>query len=284
MTTAVTAATGHLGRLVIDELLARVPATEVVAVARDATKAADLADLGVTVRIADYDDGRAMQEALAGVQRLLLISGSEPGRRSKQHATVIDAAIAAGVEHISYTSILGAESSTLALAGEHVDTEAHLREVGVAHTLLRNGWYHENYAPTLQSAGATGTVLTSVQHGLVASAPRADYARAAAVVLTTATAEVEDVYELSGDDAWPQEVLAAAVAEVIGKPVTVTRVSTQEHVAALQRAGLDEGTASFVAGIDTGTDHGDLAIQTGQLAALIGRPTGSLIDSLRPLA
>jgi len=127
-------------------------------------------------------------------------------------------------------------------------------------------------------------VLTSVQDGLVASAPRADYARAAPVVLTTPVAELEDVYELSGDDAWPQEVLAAAVAEVIGKPVTVTRVTAAEQVAALQLAGLDEGTAGFVAAIDAAIDHGDLAIQTGQLAALIARPTGSLVDGLRPLA
>jgi len=282
--TAVTAATGHLGRLVVDELLAHVPATEVVAIARDAAKAADLAELGVTVRVADYGDGSAMEEALAGVERLLLISGSEVGQRSTQHATVIDAALAAGVAHISYTSVLGGAASILPVAPEHLDTEAHLREVGVAHKLLRNGWYHENYAASLASAAATGTVLTSVQDGLVASAPRADYARAAAVVLTTPVAELEDVYELSGDDAWPQEVLAAAVAEVIGKPVTVTRVTAAEQVAALQLAGLDEGTAGFVAAIDAAIDHGDLAIQTGQLAALIARPTGSLVDGLRPLA
>jgi len=137
--TAVTAATGHLGRLVVDELLAHVPATEVVAIARDAAKAADLAELGVTVRVADYGDGSAMEEALAGVERLLLISGSEVGQRSTQHATVIDAALAAGVAHISYTSVLGGAASILPVAPEHLDTEAHLREVGVAHTLLRNG-------------------------------------------------------------------------------------------------------------------------------------------------
>ncbi|MEO3937155.1 NmrA family NAD(P)-binding protein [Dermatophilaceae bacterium Soc4.6] len=284
MTIAVTAATGQLGRLVVDELLTRVPATEVVAVARDATKAADLADLGVTVRLADYDDGAAMEAALAGVDRLLLVSGSAIGQRARQHAVVVDAAIAAGVGHIAYTSLLGAGSSTIGFAPEHVATEEHLRQTGVAHTLLRNGWYHENYASTLGAAAATGTVLTSAQTGLVASASRADYARAAAVVLTTPVAELDDVYELSGDDAWPQEVLAAAVAEVIGRPVTVTRVSAQEQVAALQQAGLDEGTAGFVASVDTAIDHGDLARQTGQLAALIGRPTTSLVDGLRPLA
>lgn len=284
MTIAVTAATGQLGRLVVAALLERVPATEVVAVVRDAARAADLAERGVTVRVADYADGAALEDAFAGVERVLLISGSEVGQRTKQHLTVIDAAVAAGVGHLTYTSVLGGEASTLPVAPEHLDTEAHLRTVGLPSTLLRNGWYHENYATTLDTARRTGTILTSVRDGLVASASRADYALAAAVVLTTPVEQLDDVYELSGDVAWSQDDLAATVAEIVGSPVTVTRVTADEQLAALEQAGLDAGTAGFVVAVDTATERGDLAIRTGALARLIGRPTSPLADALRPLA
>ncbi|WP_295698164.1 NmrA family NAD(P)-binding protein [Lapillicoccus sp.] len=291
MTVALTAATGQLGRLVVDALLERLgtergleSAAVVVAVVRDPAKAADLAERGVTVRVASYEDGVAMEAALAGVDRLLLISGSDVGQRAKQHATVIDAAVAAGVGHITYTSVLGATSSTLPVAPDHRDTEAHLAVIGVPATLLRNGWYHENYVSTVDTARHTGVVLTSVHEGRVASATRADYAQAAAVVLTTPVAELDDVYELSGDVAWTQEDLAAAVTELIGSPVTVARVTPQEQTATLIQVGLDADTAAFVVAIDAATDRGDLAIRTGALARLIGHPTTSLVDGLRPLA
>jgi len=286
VTLAITAATGQLGRLVVDALLERLTAEAahtVVAIVRDAAKAVDLAERGVTVRVASYEDGPAMEDALAGVDRLLLISGSDVGNRAKQHATVIDAAVAAGVGHLTYTSVLGGRSSTLPVAPDHVETEAHLQTVGVPSTVLRNGWYHENYAATLATARHTGTVLTSVHAGRIASATRADYAQAAAAVLTTPMADLDDVYELSGDVAWSQEDLAAAVAELIGAPVTVTRVTPAEQTAALTQVGLDADTAGFVVAIDAATDRGDLAIQTGALARLIGHPTTSLVDGLRPL-
>lgn len=282
MTIAVTAATGQLGTLVIDALLDTVPAGEIVAIARNAEKAAPLAAKGVDVRIASYDDRAALDAALAGVDAVLLISGSEIGHRQAQHANVIDAAKAQGVARIVYTSAPHADTSTLPMAPEHLQTEQYLASAGVEHVLLRNGWYNENYGQALATAAQTGTLLTSAGDGRIASAARKDLAEAAAVVLT-ANGPLKPVYELTGDSAWTQDELAAAMSEVLGKPVTAQHVTTEEHIAILQQFGLDEGTATFLAALDTATARGDLAPTTGELAALIGRPTTPLVESLRAL-
>lgn len=283
MTIAVTAATGHLGTLVIDSLLTKAPADQIVAIARNPEKARSLAAKGVDVRIASYDDRAALTEALAGVDTVLLISGSELGARVAQHANVIEAAKAQGVGRIVYTSAPSADTSTLPMAPEHLATERHLASSGVDHVLLRNGWYNENYGQALATAAQTGTLLTSAGDGRIASAARKDFAEAAATVLTT-TGPLKPVYELTGDTAWTQDELAAVLSEVLGKPVVAQHVSTDEHIAILQQVGLDEGTATFVAALDTATARGDLAETTGELAGLIGHPTTPLIDSLRTLA
>lgn len=282
MTIAVTGATGQLGALVIDHLLDRVPASEVVAVVRDAGKARLHADRGVEVRVADYADRAALDSALAGVDRLLLVSGTEIGQRTKQHTTVIEAAKAAGVGFVAYTSVLKADGSPLLVAPEHVETEQALAASGLRHTLLRNGWYHENYAPSIDAARHTGTVLTSAGEGRVASAARTDYAEAAAVVLTSDAPA--SVYELSGDVAWTQEDLASALADVIGSPVDVQQVDAAAHTAALTAAGLDAGTVHFVVATDGHIAGGHLASTPGDLAGLLGRPTTPLIETLRTVA
>lgn len=282
MTIAVTGATGALGTLVVDTLLARTAPDTVVALARDTTKAAALADRGATVREADYDRPATLPAALDGVDTLLLISGNVPGEgRVAQHRAVIDAAKAAGVGRIVYTGILGGPGTANPLAADHVRTEELLAQSGVPHTVLRNGWYNENYASALDAAAKTGAVLTSADGGRVASAARADYAEAAAAVLTAETPK--PVYELSGDTAWTQGDLAAALAEVLGAPVAVHHTTTSGHVQALTGAGLDEGTARFVAAIDAAIAAGALATTTGELSALIGRPTTPLVDTLRAL-
>lgn len=279
MTIAVTAATGQLGSLVIDSLLERVPATEVVAVVRDAAKAQPLADKGVTVRVANYDDSAALNQALSGVDRVLLISGSEIGKRFEQHKNVIDAAITQNASRLVYTSAPYADTSTLPVAPEHLQTEQYLATVDIEQSLLRNGWYNENYLSTLDSAGATGSVLTSAGEGRVASAARADFAEAAAVVLTSDT--VEPVYELSGDTAWTQTELAATVGDVIGKPVESAQVTPEQQAEILAGAGLDAGLIGFLVGIDASIKNGELAHTNGVLSGLIGRPTTPLADSLR---
>lgn len=280
---AVTGATGALGALVIDALLARVPASSVVAVVRNAEKAAPLAARGVDVRVASYDDPGALAAAFAGVSHLLLVSGNELGKRVAQHTNAINAAKAAGVTHIVYTSAPRADNTVLSLAVEHKATEDVLQAAGVPWTILRNNWYHENYAPQLETVAASGVLLGSAHGGTIASASRADYAEAAAVVLTEPGHEGK-TYELGGDVAWNYDTLAAALAEVTGKPVVSRDVSTEEHVAALTEHGLDEGTAQFVAGLDAGTAAGALSDVTGDLSRLIGRPTTPLIDGLRALA
>ena len=282
MTIAVTAATGHLGTLVIDALLDTTPASEIVAVARDAAKAQRLADRGVEVRIADYDDRAALDQALAGVDQVLLISSSAVGQRLAQHSNVIDAAVAQGVSRLIYTSAARADTSTLPVAPEHKETEAYLATAGIDHVLLRNGWYHENYASVLESAAQTGQLVTSAGDGLVYGAARADFALAAAAALTSEE-PLRHVYELAGDTGYTQAELAATVADLIGTPVETVQVSTDEHIAILTGAGLDGGTAGFVAALDTAIKAGDLDEPSRDLSGLTGRPTTSLADSLRAL-
>lgn len=281
MSVVVTGATGHLGRLVVENLLERgVPADQVVAVGRRTESLADLAERGVQVRRADFDDRASLDEALRGAESVLLVSGSEVGRRVAQHAQVIEAAKAAGVRHLVYTSAPHADTTPLVLAPEHKATEELIRASGVPFTLLRNSWYTENYLGDLEQARATGEVVSSVGAGRVASASRADYAAAAAAVLT-GTGHDGAVYELSGDTSWDFTELAAAISQVIGREVVYRSVTPDERLAGLRAAGLDEGTAQFVVALEGNTRDGLLAETTGDLARLIGRPTTPLVDGLR---
>lgn len=280
MTIAVTAATGQLGALVVDALLDRTSASEIVAVVRDAAKAQPLADRGVDVRIASYDDPAALATALEGVDRLLLISGNEMGQRTQQHRNVIDAAVAQGVSRLAYTSAPGADTSTLPVAPEHLATEQHLATTDLDVVLLRNGWYHENYVPSIDAARHTGSVLTSAGDGLVGSASRADYAEAAAVVLTT-DGPLEPVYELGGDVAWSQADLAATLSDVLGTPVSVAEVTPEDQRAALVAAGVPSMWADFTVATDASIRAGELEVAGGDLSTLIGRPTTPLVDTLR---
>ena len=280
MKIGVTGATGHLGRLVIEELLKSVPAQDVVAIVRNGAKAADLAAQGVQVRVAPYDDPTALQAALAGVERLLLISSSEVGQRVQQHQNVIEAAKAAGVQFIAYTSAPMAATTSLILAPDHKATEELLFESGIDFAILRNNWYTENYLQQLNTARQTGKVVAAAGQGQVASASRADYAAGAATVLLDG-GHVGRIYELAGDYAWTYDELAAAIGEVIGQHVTYEAVDAATLVEILQSVGLDEGTAGFVAALDTNIAAGVLSEVTYDLSRLIGRPTTPLVEGLR---
>lgn len=279
MTIAVTGATGHLGRLVVDALLETQDPDSIVAVVRDEAKAAPLAEKGVQLRVANYDDPAALEAALAGVAKVLLISSSEIGKRFEQHRNVIDAAKTVGVPYVAYTSAPGATSSALILAPEHKATEEYLAASGLAFTVLRNGWYTENYVQQLETAKQTGTVVAAVGDGRVASASRADFAAGAAAVLLSDGHE-GSVYELSGDVAWHYDELAQAISEITGSPVTYRPVDPAEYIGILTGAGLDEATAGFVVALDQNTADGLLAGVTGELSALIGRPTTPLLEGL----
>lgn len=281
MSYVVTGATGHLGRLVVEHLLADgVPAAEIVATGRRTDRLADLAAQGVRVVAVDYERPETLAAAVEGADVVLLVSGSEVGRRVAQHRAVIEAAQAAGVGRIVYTSAPHADTSALVLAPEHKATEELLRASGLTTTILRNGWYTENYVGDVQQAAASGEIVAAVGDGRVASAPRDDYAAAAAVVLRTPGHEGA-VYELSGDVAWSFADLAAAAAEVLGRPVVYRPVPSEQRRAGLLAAGLDEGTAGFVVALEENTRDGLLAETTGDLARLIGRPTTPLAEALR---
>jgi len=278
---AVTGATGHLGRLVVESLLERgTPADQVVAAVRTPAKAADLAARGVLVREADYSRPETLAAAFEGVDTLLLVSSSEVGQRVPQHVAVIDAAKAAGVGRVVYTSAPQADTSSLVLAPDHKATEEHLAQSGLATTVLRNNWYTENYLQPVQQAKDSGEILASVGDGKVASAPRSDFAEAAAVVLVD-DSHAGKVYELSGDVAWTHDELAAAAGEVLGREVSYHRVSPEEHAAVLAGFGLDEGTVGFVVALDGNIRDGELATVTSDLSTLLGRPTTGLVEALR---
>jgi NAD(P)H dehydrogenase (quinone) len=280
MTIVVTGATGQLGHLIVEALLRDgVSPSDIVAGGRELGKLDDVAAQGVRVARIDYDDPASMDDALAGADTLMLVSASEPGKRVAQHKVAIEAAVKAGVSRIVYTSAPRATTSPLILAPEHKETEELIAASGIPATILRNGWYTENYVGAAHQAAGSGTLVSSVGEGLVSSASRRDYADAAAVVLTTDGHEGK-VYELSGDVAWSQAELAAAIAEVSGKNVEYSPVSTEQHAAILKSAGLDEGTIGFVTALDSNIRDGLIGYTSGDLSKLIGRPTTPLAEGL----
>ena len=276
---AITGASGQLGRLVISQLLKTVPASQLIAIVRKPSSVADLAAQGVQVRQADYNDSAAMQAALQGVQRLLLISSSEIGQREAQHRNVIQAAKATGVQLIAYTSLLHADRSPLALAQEHVATEQILRDSGITHAILRNGWYTENYLGSLPVVLQHGAVLGASGEGRISSASRADYAEAAAAVLQDANAGGK-VLELAGDTSYSLGELAAEIAAQSGKPVQFQNMPTAAYQAALESFGLPAGFAALLADSDEGASKGGLFDDSHTLSQLIGRSTTSMAASV----
>ncbi|MGW1889297.1 SDR family oxidoreductase [Streptomyces sp. NPDC002004] len=281
MSIVVTGATGHLGRLVIDGLLAaRVPAEQITAVVRSKEKATDLAARGVTLHIADYNTPETLRGAFAAGDRVLLISGSEIGQRVPQHQAVVDAARAAGVALLAYTGVLGGPDADFRLASEHKATERAILDSGLPYAFLRNGWYHENYTENLAPALAHGSVVASAGEGRVASAARADYA-AAAVAVLTGTGHENKAYELSGDTAWSFAEYAAEVARQSGRDVTYANVPGEQHLKVLTGAGVPEPVAAILVDVDTAVERGLLARSTGDLARLIGRPTTPVSEAIK---
>ncbi|UCV09906.1 SDR family oxidoreductase [Dechloromonas denitrificans] len=271
----VTGASGQLGRLVIAALLQKVPAGEIVAAVRNPAKVADLAARGVQVRQADYDQPASLVAAFKGADKLLLISASEVGRRVPQHRAVIDAAKAAGVGLLAYTSILHADTSPLPLAAEHRETEALIRASGLPAVILRNSWYTENYLAGIPAALQYGVLLGSAGAGRIASAARADYAEAAAAVLTTDD-QAGRIYELAGDESYTLAELAGEITQQSGKAVAYQDLPESEFKAALLGAGLPEALATLLAESDAGAAKGGLFDDGRQLSQLIGRPTTPL--------
>ncbi|WP_326972531.1 SDR family oxidoreductase [Citrobacter freundii] len=271
---AITGATGQLGQHVIESLLKTVPASQIVAIVRNPAKATALSQQGITVRQADYSDEAAFTTALQGIDKLLLISSSEVGQRAPQHRNVINAAKAAHVKFIAYTSLLHADTSPLGLADEHVATEQMLAESGIAYVLLRNGWYTENYLASAPAALEHGVFIGAAGEGKIASATRADYAAAAARVISE-DGHAGKTYELAGDAGWTLSQLAAELAKQSGKKVVYQNLSEADFAAALKGVGLPAGLADMLADSDTGASKGGLFDDSHTLSKLIGRPTTS---------
>ena len=272
MKIGVTGATGQLGRLVIEKLKERVSAESLVALVRDPEKAAAL---GVEARAFDYNKPENLVTALQGIDSLLLISGNEIGQRAQQHSNVIQAAKQAGIKWIVYTSVLHADTSSLSLVAEHLVTEAALKASGISYTLLRNGWYTENYTGSVPGAIAGGAFVGSAADGKIASAARADYAEAAAIVLT-GEGHQGKVYELAGDEAYTLTGLAAEISRQTGKDIPYKNLAEAEYAAILKSFGLPEGLASAIANWDVSASKGDLYDNGHQLSRLIGRSTTPL--------
>lgn len=270
---AVTGSTGHFGRIVIENLLERgVAPGQIIAVARNAEKAAGLAARGVQVRQADYNQPEALVAALQGVEKLLFVSGSEAGQRIPQHQNVVDAARQAGVRLIAYTSIANADTSGLQLAVEHKATEQMIRQSGIPFVFLRNNWYLENYTGNLASTVEHGVLLGSADKGRLSAATRTDLATAAAAVIAGEGHEGK-VYELGGDVAFTLPELAEVISRESGRPVEYRNLPEDAYAEALTGFGLPEGFARVLADSDRGIARGELFTDSGDLSRLLGRPT-----------
>ncbi len=279
MTTyAVTGATGQVGRLVLDELLTHTEASNIVALARDPSALSAYAAKGVQVRQADYDDPDSLEAAFQGVDRVLLISGNAVGQRERQHGNVIDAAKAAGVSYLAYTSILKGDQSPLALAPEHVATEKLLANSGLNYDVLRNGWYSENYTMGLAPSLESGKIFGAVGEGKLSTATRADFAAGAAAALLRGKGG--DVYELAGDEAWTMQDFAAEVSRQSGRQVEYVDQSEADYARTLEGAGLPPPVASMLASTSALSGQGALYDDSKSLSRLSGKPTTPIGETI----
>ena len=277
---AVTGASGHLGRLVIEALLDRkFPASKIVACVRDPHKVSDFAGRGVEVRLGDYTQPDSLDAAFKGIERLLLISSNEVGERLPQHKSVVAAARRTGVKFIAYTSIPKADTTLMQLAAEHKATEQLIRESGISFAFLRNSWYFENYTDRLPSILEHKAIFGSAGQGRVSAATRADYAAAAAAVLTADYHE-NKVYELGGDTAFTLTELAAEIAKQTGAEIVYRDLPVEQYAQALIGAGLPEPLARVLADADLGIKRGDLSVESGDLSRLTNRPTTTLAEAV----
>lgn len=275
MKIGITGATGQLGSLVVEHLKNRVDASNLVALVRSPEKVE-----GIEARAFDYEKPEALVDALKGIDTLMLISGNEIGKRTTQHTNVINAAVEAGVGRVVYTSILKADTTSISLAGEHVETEKLLEKSGINYTILRNGWYTENYTANLAGSVQAGALVGSAGEGKISSATRNDFAEAAAVVLTQ-NESGQKVYELSGDEAYTLSDLAAEVSKQTGKNIPYQNLPEEKYSEILKGLGIPDLYAEGIASWDVSASKGDLYDDGTTLSTLIGRPTTPLSDAVK---
>lgn len=277
----VTGASGQLGRLVLEELLQHLPASQLAAGARTPERIADLQARGVDTRSLDYAQPETLEQAFQGIDTLLLISSSEIGQRTTQHENVIAAAEKSGVKRLVYTSLLHTDTSPLALAEEHKQTEARLKASRLEWVILRNGWYTENYLASLPAALEHHVLIGCAGNGRISSATRQDYASAAATVLLEGTIHQGKTYELAGDTSYSLAEYAAEITKLSGQEVRYQNLSETEFRDALIQVGMPEGFAAILADSDIGASQGALYDDSRQLSQLIKRPTTPLAEALQ---
>ncbi|WMI64756.1 SDR family oxidoreductase [Aestuariibaculum sp. YM273] len=276
MKIGITGATGQLGTLVVEQLKKRGFSDNLVALVRSTEKAKAL---GIEAREFDYNNSESLEKALIGIDRLVFISANEIGQRARQHKNVIDAAKKSNVNWVAYTSLLRADSSTLNLAGEHLATEQELKNSGVNHTILRNGWYSENYTASVPSAIENGAFIGSAGDGKISSAARLDYAEALAIVITNEEHKGK-VFELAGDESYTLTELASEISNQTGKNIPYNNLPEEAYAGILLQVGLPEGLAKGLASWDVSASKGDLFDDNHQLSTLLGRPTTPLSKSI----
>jgi NAD(P)H dehydrogenase (quinone) len=282
MKIAITGATGELGRLVVQELKKLHSEHEIIALVRNPEKAKILFAEDTQVRKFDYDQPDDLANSLQDVDKLLLISANEIGRRTPQHKAVIDAAIQARVPHLIYTSLLNADHSPLGLANEHRETEKLIRESSITYTFLRNNWYSENYLSALTHQIETGMVYGAAQDGLISSASRLDYATAAAQILNDESAQhLNKVYELAGSESFSLNDFATLLSEFSQQPVKYQNLSPEDYRQGLIQAGLPLGLIDVIVDADLHTAHGAMYSERKDLEHLIGRKTTPIRESIQ---
>ncbi|SDW46831.1 SDR family oxidoreductase [Roseicitreum antarcticum] len=272
MTIAITGASGKLGRLAINHLKTLTDPAGIVALARDPAK---IADLSVSARAFDYTRPDTMTAALAGVRTLALISSSDFNDRVGQHRNVIEAAKAAGVTRILYTSILKADRSPMLIAHDHRDTEALIAASGLNATIMRNGWYTENWTATLDGALEAGALIGAAGDARFSPATRRDYAEALAIATADAT-HTGQTYELGGNEGFTLAELAAEVSRQTGRDLPYNNLPGDVYQGILEGFGLPAGFAQVLVDVDLKAHEGWLEDDSKTLSRLLGRPTTGL--------
>ncbi len=280
MKIAITGATGQLGNLVIEQLLQLTAAQNIVALVRNIDKAEHFKAQGIELREFDYDRPETLVPALSGVDKLLLISANEIGRRTPQHQAVIDAAKVASVPYLAYTSLLRANTSPLGLAQEHRETEKLIQDSGLRYTFLRNNWYSENYLAGVAHTIEIGTLFGAAQDGRISSASRIDYAEAAAKVLTS-TGHDNQTYELAGSQSFSLSELATLIGQAASKTINYQNLSAEEYTQGLIQASLPAGLVEVIVDADIQTIQGAMYSDSQDLEQLIGRKTTNIQDAIK---
>ncbi|MFP8816341.1 SDR family oxidoreductase [Acinetobacter johnsonii] len=280
MKIAITGATGQLGNLVIEQLLQLTAAQNIVALVRNIDKAEHFKVQGIEPREFDYDRPETLVPALLGIDKLLLISANEIGRRTPQHQAVIDAAKVAGVPYLAYTSLLRTDTSPLGLAQEHRETEKLIQDSGITYTFLRNNWYSENYLAGVAHTIEIGTLFGAAQDGRISSASRIDYAEAAAKVLTS-TGHENKTYELAGSESFSLSDLATFIGQAVNKDIIYQNLSAEEYTQGLTQAGLPAGLVDVIVDADIQTIQGAMYSDSKDLEQLIGHKTTSIQDAIK---